>query len=173
VRDPRLGAVEDVLVAVPDGAGGQRRGVGATGRLGEAVRAEQLAAEHVRQEPLALRVRCRTWRRVAGQRVHRDRLRHAQPTGREDLQDLQVHLVGLGAAAVLLGIGQAEQTGPAKGAQYVAGELAARLVVVNSRSQLTVGSSCVSSRRAAASSVGRIRSTVISTSLTLVQQCVG
>ena len=46
VGDPRLGAGDDPVVAVPHGLGAQRGGVGAGGGLGEAVGAEQPAAEH-------------------------------------------------------------------------------------------------------------------------------
>ena len=59
VGDPRLGAGDHVVVAVADRPGGQRRRVRAALRLGQAVRAEQLAAEHVGQQ-LALPRRCRS-----------------------------------------------------------------------------------------------------------------
>src|SRR5205823_11512523 len=51
----------------------------------------------------------------------------------------EVHLVGLGAAAVLLRVGQAEQARPAEGADQLARELAARLEVGGPGCELGVG----------------------------------
>ena len=61
VRGPGLGAVDDVLVAVAPGPGLHRRRVGAGVRLGEAVGAEQLAAEHVGQPLLLLLLGAPRW----------------------------------------------------------------------------------------------------------------
>ena len=54
--------------------------------------------------------------------MHRDPDADARPDGRDLLDDLEVDLVGLAAAAVLLGIGQAEQTGAAQRAEDLARE---------------------------------------------------
>ena len=82
MRDPGLRAVHDVLVAVAYGPRRQRCGVRAALGFGEAVRPEQLAAEHVGQEALALGVAPGGGDRVAGQRVRRRRPRPRRATAR-------------------------------------------------------------------------------------------
>ena len=57
----------------------------------------------------------------------------------QDLEDLQIDLVGLAGSAVGLGIGQAEQPAAAQRAQHVARELAAGLVVVGLAGELPGG----------------------------------
>ena len=54
VRDERLGAVDDVVVAVADGGGRHRRQVGADARLGHRDRRDQLAGADAGQPPLLL-----------------------------------------------------------------------------------------------------------------------
>jgi hypothetical protein len=56
----------------------------------------------------------------------------------EPLQHLQVDLVGLTAAAVLLGVRQPQQAGLAEDAEELARELAARLVLGRPRRHLAV-----------------------------------
>ena len=139
VGDPGLGAVDDVVVAVAHRAGDQRGGVRAGLRLGQAVAAEQLAADQVGQPARALLVGAELGQREAGQGVHADALGHRGPDGRELLDDLQVDLVGLAAAAVLLGVGQAEQAGLAQGAEHLAREPAVGLVRRGLRRELLAG----------------------------------
>jgi hypothetical protein len=69
VGDPRLGAVDDPAVAVEHRLGLQGRGVGAAAGLGQAVRAEQLTAEHVGQPAGALLVGAEGGEGVAGEGV--------------------------------------------------------------------------------------------------------
>ena len=95
VRGPRLGAVDHPLVAVAPGGGAHRGRVGAGVRLGEAVGAEQLAAEHVGQPALPLLLGAAGGQAVAGQRVHRDADADAGPDGADLLEHLEVDLVGL------------------------------------------------------------------------------
>ena len=83
-------------------------------RLRQAVGAEQLPADHVGQQVAALRLGAEPVDREAGQRVHADAQRDAGPARRELLDDLQVDLVGLAAAADVLAEGQAEQPGLAR-----------------------------------------------------------
>ena len=56
VGDEALGAVDDVVVAVADGRGAQRRGVRAGVRLGQRERGDQLAGRQPRQVLLLLRL---------------------------------------------------------------------------------------------------------------------
>ena len=58
VADPLLGAGDDVLVALADRAGADAADVGAGLRLGEAVGAEPVPGEHLRQPLVALLLRC-------------------------------------------------------------------------------------------------------------------
>ena len=115
VGDPGLlAAGQPAVVARACARGPHRGGVGAGVRLGQAVGAEQLPADHVRQQVAALRLGAELVDRVAGQRVHADAQRDAGPAGRELLDHLQVDLVGLAAAADVLAEGQAEQAGVAR-----------------------------------------------------------
>ena len=100
---------DDVRVAVEDRAGADAADVGAGLRLGEAVGAEPVAAQHPRQ-PLGLELVAAVGvDDVRGQAVHADADTDARPRGGDLLDDLEVDLVGLPAAAVLLGEGQAQQ----------------------------------------------------------------
>ena len=121
VRGPGLRAVDDVVVAVADRAGAQGGRVGSGVRLGEAVGAQQLAPEHLRQ-PGALLVGAEAGQREAGQHVHGDADRDAGPDGGDLLQDLEIDLVRLARPAVLLGEGQPEQPAVAEGAEDLARE---------------------------------------------------
>ncbi len=122
VRDPRLGAVEHVVVAVAAGAGAHGGRVGPGVRLGEAVRTEQVAAEHVGEPALLLLLGAARDQAEAAQGVHRDPDPDAGPDPGELLQDLEVDLVGLATAAVLLGVGEPEDAGLAEHREHVARE---------------------------------------------------
>ena len=122
VRGPGLGAVEDVVVTVAPRGGPHRRRVGAGVRLGEAVGAEQVPAEHVRQERLLLLLGAAGHQAEAAERVHGDADPDAGPDAGDLLEDLQVDLVGLGAAAVLLGVGEPQHPGLPEQREDVAGE---------------------------------------------------
>ena len=122
VRRPGLGALDHPLVAVAPGGGPHRGRVGAGVRLGEAVRAEQLAAEHVRQPALPLLLGAVGGQAEAGQRVHGDADADRGPDRADLLEHLEVDLVGHPAAAVLLGVGQPQQPGPAELEEDVARE---------------------------------------------------
>ncbi len=160
VGDPRLRAGDDVVVALAHGAGLQRRGVGARRRLGQAVGAEQLAAEHVGQPALLLLVGAVRRDREAGERVHGHRHAHRQPGAGELLERLQVDLVGLAAAAELL-VRTGRDRSPAlpERAQHVAGERRRR---ARRRRPWGASSESAMSRtrcsRSTASSLGSIRS---------------
>ena len=125
VRDPRLGALEPVRepVRLGGGPGGDRGDVRAGLGLRQAVGAELVATEHARQQGRLLLVGAELRHGVAGERVHRDADRDAHPGRRDLLHDLQVDLVGLAAAAELLGVGQRQQPGLAQQGEGVAGEL--------------------------------------------------
>ena len=71
--------------------------------------------------------------------MHGHALGDGEPAAGEFLQHLQVHLVGLPAAAVLHRVGQAQQAGPAESTQDLTGELAALLEVGRPRGQFGVG----------------------------------
>ena len=100
VGDPGLGAGDHPVVAVPDRPGAQGGGVGAGGGLGEAVRAEQSAAEHRGQVLGLLLLGAVGGERVAGEGVHADAEADGEAGGGELLEDLEVDLVRLVAAAV-------------------------------------------------------------------------
>ncbi len=136
VRDPCLVAVQLVAVGLAHGVGGQRRGVRAGLRFGQAVGTEALTGEQLRQQPGALLVRAEGRRRVAGERVHADRQRNREPGAGQHLQYLQVGPVRLTAAAVLLGVGQAEEPGPSEGSDQLPRELTRALSIVGTGPQL-------------------------------------
>ena len=56
--------------------------------------------------------------------MHGHAERHRHPPGGELLEHLQVHLVGLAAAAELLRVRQRQQAGPTQGGEHLSGELA-------------------------------------------------
>ena len=89
------------VVAVAHRPGAQRGGVGAGGGLGQAVGAEQPAAEHRGQVLGLLLLGAVGGERVAGQGVHADAEADGEPGRGELLEDLEVDLVRLVAAAVL------------------------------------------------------------------------
>ena len=91
------------VVAVAHRLGAQRGGVGARGGLGEAVRAEQAAAEHRRQMRGLLLLGAVAGERVAGQRMDADAEADGEPGRGELLEDLEVDLVRLVAAATVPG----------------------------------------------------------------------
>jgi hypothetical protein len=122
VADPGLDAVDPVAAVVGRGPGGQRRGVRAALWLGQAVGAEQLAAEQAGQPPLLLLRRARGGQRETGQRVHAHAQADGHPRPRQLLNDLQVDLVRLAAAAPSLRVGQAQQPRPAQQAERLARE---------------------------------------------------
>jgi hypothetical protein len=138
VRRPGLRAVDHVVVAVTDRPGPHRRRVGAGVRLRQAVGPEQLTAEHVRQPPLLLLPRPRVVKPEAAQRVHAGADPDGCPRGRDLLQDLQVDLIGLPAAAVLLRVGQAQQPGPAELTEDLTVEGMRPLGHIGQRAQLLV-----------------------------------
>ncbi len=138
VADPGLRAVERVGVPVQRRLGRHRRGVRAGVGLGQAVRAEQVTAEHVGQEALLLLGRAELDERESGQPVDADTHPDAGPAGGDHLEDLQVHLVRLAAAAQLLGVRQAQQPRPSEQGEDVAGEPLVRLVLRGARGQLLV-----------------------------------
>jgi hypothetical protein len=123
VGDPRLPAGEDPAVTVGLGTRPHGGGVGTGLDLGQAVRGEQVAAEQVREPPVDLLGRPGRGQGVAGQHVDADTHGDGAPAAGELLEDLQVDRVRLGAAAVLLRVGQAEQPGLAEEAVRLAGVL--------------------------------------------------
>ena len=122
VRDPGLRAGDHVVVAVGRGARLQRGGVGARLRLGQAVRAQQLPGEHVRQPGLLLLRGAVRRQREARQRVHGHADTDREPRVRDLLEHLQVDLVRLSAAAEPLVVGQREQTRLPQRSQRLPGE---------------------------------------------------
>ncbi len=108
-------------------------------RLGEAVRAEELPADHVGQQVAALGLGAEAVDREAGERVDADPQRHAGPARRELLDDLQVDLVGLAAAPDVLTEREAEQSGVAEHPEHLAGEALLPFVLRGLRRQLGVG----------------------------------
>ncbi len=123
VRDPGLGALERVCrgvgVVVGRRPGAHRGDVGAGAALGQAVGAELVAGEHRREQGLLLRVGAELGHGVAGEGVDRDADGDAHPGRGDLLDDLEVDLVGLAAAAELLGVGQRQQAGAAERAEGV------------------------------------------------------
>ena len=160
VGDPGLLAAGQPAVVAGARARPHRRGVGAGVRLRQAVGAEQLPADHVRQQVAALRLGAELVDRDAGQRVHADAERDAGPPRGQLLDHLEVDLVGLPAAADVLAEGQAEQAGLARASGRPRGGSAPR-----ARTRAACGassasaSSRVSARRSSASRVGSSRST--------------
>ena len=147
VGDPGLlAAGQPAVVAVLRG-GPHGGGVGAGVRLGQAVGAEQLPAHHVGQQVAALGLGAEPVDREAGQRVHADAERDAGPARRELLDDLQVDLVGLAAAADVLAEGQAEQAGVPERAEHLAREALLALVRAAFGASSASASSRVSARR--------------------------
>jgi hypothetical protein len=70
--------------------------------------------------------------------VHADADTDTGPGGCDLLEHLEVHLVRLAATAVLLRVRQAQQPEAAEGAEDVARELPARLVLRDVRTKLPV-----------------------------------
>ena len=68
--------------------------------------------------------------------MHRDPDAHRRPHRGDLLEDLEVDLVGLPAAAVLLGVGQAQQPGLAQHREHVAREGLGGLRLGGARGQL-------------------------------------
>ena len=127
--------------------------------LGQAVGAELVAAEHVRQQRrLLLSVpNCAT--RVAGQGVHGDPDGDAHPGRRDLLHHLQVDLVRLPATAELLGVRQGQQPGLARAARRCRGGTPpAASAAEASGASCSAQISRVRSMRSAPSSVGIRRS---------------
>ena len=108
-------------------------------RFAQAVRAEQRAADQLGQQVAPLRLGAEVRDRRAGEGVHADAESDAGPPDRQLLEHLQVDLVGLAAAAHLLGEGQAEQAGVPQDAEDLAGEPLLPLVGRRLRRQLGVG----------------------------------
>jgi hypothetical protein len=118
--DELLDAVEDEIVAIAVGAGGDRRRIGAGMRLGEAEAAEHLAARQRLQPVLLLLVAAVLHRDAAGQRIlHADDRRGGAVAG-GDLFDYQHqrHVVHAGAAP-LFGNDHAERAEFAEFAQRI------------------------------------------------------
>ena len=136
VGGPGLRAVEDVRVAVAAGRRAHGRRVGSRVRLGEAVGAQQLTAEHVGQPPPPLVVGARGHQPEARQCVHADPHPDARPDGGDLLEHLEVDLVGLTTAAVLLVVGQAEQARATEQPEHLAREALLRLGARGERQQL-------------------------------------
>ncbi len=109
--DPGLGAVDHPTVALPDGLGAQGGGVRTGGRLGEAVRPEQAAAQHGGQVLDLLLLGAVGGEGVGRERVDADAQADGEPGRGQLLQDLEIDLVGLVAAAVLGRVRQAQQAG--------------------------------------------------------------
>jgi hypothetical protein len=139
VGDPGLGAGDAIPVGHSLGLAGERRGVRARLRLGEAVGAHHLAGEHVRQPALLLLGGAERRERVAGEPVHAHRDGDGGPARRELLEYLQVDLVRLGSATVLLGVGQAQQAGRAERGEEPLGVGLGPLVLLDARRELLVG----------------------------------
>ena len=136
VADPLLGAGDDVRVAVEPGPGLDAADVGARLRLGQAVGAEPVAAQHPRQPGRALLVGGVGSDHGCGQGVHAHADRDARPDRGDLLDDLQVDLVRLAAPAELLGERQAQQPGLAQQGVRRRRELARLLRVVDLRREL-------------------------------------
>ena len=108
-------------------------------RLGQAVGPEQGTADHLRQQVAALRLGAELVDREAGEGVHADAEGDAGPAGGELLDHLQVHLVGLAAAADVLTEGQTQQAGVAEQPEDLAREALLPLVLPGLGGQLGVG----------------------------------
>ena len=109
VGDPRLGAVDHVAAVGFRRLALQCRGIRSGLRLGQAVGADLLTREHLRQPAALLLVGAERQQRMRRQAVHADRDRHRRPPRRDLLEHLQIDLVGLAAATPLLRLRQAEQ----------------------------------------------------------------
>ena len=122
VRDPGLGAVDHVAVALEARSGHQSGRIRAALRLGQAVGTEQLAAEQVGQPAVLLCVGAVG--RQGKTRQHVDAYAHGdgRPGPTELLEHLQIDLVGLSPSAVPLLIRQPQQAGPTQGAEQLARE---------------------------------------------------
>lgn len=88
VGDPRLGAGDDPVVAVPYGLRTERGGIGARGGLGETVGAQQAPSQHRREVLGPLLLGAVTGDRVAGEGVDADSEADGEPGGRELFEDL-------------------------------------------------------------------------------------
>ncbi len=139
VRDPRLDPVQDVIRPVRVGPGPQRGRVGPAGRLGQAVSAKLLPAQHPRQPEFLLLRRARGGQWEAGQRVHAYPESDGQPGAGQLFHHLEVGLVRLAAAAEPFRVGQREQAGPAQDPESVPREQAVALCGVGSGAQFLVG----------------------------------
>ena len=107
-------------------------------RLGQAVGAEQLTAEQLRQPALLLLLGARVEQPEAAQRVHAGADTDRGPRRGDLLEYLEVDLVRLAAATVLLRVGQAQQAGPAKRGEHLPVERVRALGLVHQRAQLLV-----------------------------------
>jgi hypothetical protein len=107
--------------------------------LGEAVGAEQSAADHVGEQVAALLLGAELVDREAGEGVHADTERDARPAGGELLDHLEVDLVGLAAATDLLTERQAHQAGVPQQAEDLAREALLVLVLPGLGGELRVG----------------------------------
>ena len=131
--DPRLRPVEHVATVGGLGRTPQRRRIGAGLRLGQAVRADPVARQHLGQPPLLLLLGSERQERVRRQAVHADRDRDRRPAGRDLLEHLQIDLVGLTAAAPFLGLGQAQQPCRSELGEHAVGIGLGALVFVDDR----------------------------------------
>ncbi len=139
VGDPRLRS-GDAVSTVDRGrpareGGGIRSGL----RLGQAVCADGVAAEHVRKPRVLLFVGAVGGQGETGEAVHAHRDRDRSPPGSEFFEDLEVDLVGLVAAAELLGVRQAQQSGRTECREHTLRERLGALVLVDARGQDLVG----------------------------------
>ncbi len=142
VGDPGLGpgdAVAALWTVDPLGAAAEGRRVGPGLGLGEAVAADQLAAQHPRQPLAPLAVGAEVREREARHDMHAGRGGDRRPAGGELLEHLQIDLVRLASAALVLRVRQPEQAEPAHLREQAVGVDLVPLGLVDDRRELAVG----------------------------------
>src|ERR1700744_3555986 len=130
VSYPRLGAGDDVIVTLPHRPGTHGSRIGAGVCFGQAVGAEQIAAEQIGKPGLFLVTGAGVEQSETRQGVHAGPDANAGPRRADLFQNLEVALVGLGASAVLLGVRQAEQPRPPERQEDVTRECTGPLGVI-------------------------------------------
>ena len=111
IRNPHLGAVKDIVVAISDRSRDHARGIGAMIRLRQTEASHQFAGGEARQEPLPLRLRA-----VGVDRVHDEGRLHAHGGAIAAIDALYlaghqaIRRVGHSGTAVLLRQGGAKET---------------------------------------------------------------
>src|SRR5215475_5954471 len=140
VGDEHLGAVDDVVVAVPLGGGPDGGGVGSRVRLGESPAAELLAAQRRHQELALLLLGPEAQQRNASQPDMREERGREAAVDACDLLDQQAaHHHVAAAAAVLLGIADAEITEASELAEQVERKGLGALELLDARPERALG----------------------------------